>query len=125
MYFYTLCTVLHSFLNMDHMSCIIFCPAPTCSDIFGHCHTALTFLLPCSNVSDVFGHCHNVLTLLQPCSDISDIFSHSVMIITMLQPCSDVFSHTITILQFWTLTPLNFVMLHPLHDPCHHSRFCG
>ena len=90
--------------NSRKLSCIIFCsnPAPTCSD--------------------VFGHCHNVLTLFWPCSD---VFSHSVTTITMLRPCSDVFSHTITILQFRTLTPLIFVMLHPLPDLCHHSRFCG
>ena len=113
------------------MSCIIFCSdltltllrlAPT---FFCHCHIAPTYLWPCSDVSDVFGHCHNVPTLLRPCSDISDVFSHSVTTITMLRPYSDVFSHTITILQFRTLTPLNFVMLHPLPDPRHHSRFCG
>ena len=100
-------------------------PAPACSEVFCHCHIAPTYLWPCSDVSDVFGHCHNVPTLLRPCSDVSDVFSHSVTTITMLRPYSDVFSHTITILQFRTLTPLMFVMLHPLPDPRHHSRFCG
>ena len=65
-------------------------PAPTCSEVFCHCHIAPTYLWPCSDVSDVFGHCHNVPTLLRPCSDVSDVFSHSVTTITILRPYSDV-----------------------------------
>ena len=111
---------IHSF----KLSCIIFCsdlaptllrPAPTFlvtvtlpQPFSDSAPTSLTYLV--------------TVTMLQPCSN---VFSQSVMTVMMLRPYSDIFSHTITILQFQTLTPLILLCSIPLHDPRHHSRFCG
>ena len=116
-----------------HFPCHVSYSAPTllrpCSDLLRRFFVTVTLLQLISDPAPTSPTFLVTVTKFRPCSDLAP--TSPTFLVTQSRPsrCSDLaptfFSHTITILQFRTLTPLMFVMLHPLLDPCHHSRFCG